>query len=362
VYSGLGVGSRELAAAGTRTTTVPSCPRRPGCATVSVVITDPVYVEVTVVNKGFGGFDVGVGVAADEGTRTITVPSWPRGPGCAAVSVVTTAPVYTEVIVVYNGFASIGVGAREAAEEGTRTITVPSCPREFGGAAVSVVTTVPVYAEVIVVYNPETADAGVGVAAADEGTLTMTVPSCPRRPGCAAVSVVITDPVYTEVIVVYDGFRSGTDATGGSDTLKGKETLEGKATNELSAGRPVDRTAPDGRALIWDSKELSPGIPDGKTLDGRAATSENSELSAGTLDGRTPGGKDVTMALISERSELSADPPDGSTPDGKRLEGKIPDGREVTPALISDSSEPRLDAPMFEGNEMPEGSEDMPKF
>jgi hypothetical protein len=152
--------------------------------------------------------------------------------------VVTIEPVYTEVIVVKSGFGIIGVGAADAAEEGTRTITVPSSPAEPGSAAVSVVTTVPVYAEVIVVYSPETADAGVGVAALDEGTLTMTVPSCPRRPGCAAVSVVITKPLYTEVIVVYSGFRSGTDATGGNDTLKGKETLDGDEMPEGSEVMP----------------------------------------------------------------------------------------------------------------------------
>jgi hypothetical protein len=43
-----------------------------------------------------------------------------------------------------------------------------------------------------VVYNGF--GVGVGVAAAEDGTRTITVPSCPRRPGFATVSVVMTEP------------------------------------------------------------------------------------------------------------------------------------------------------------------------
>jgi hypothetical protein len=42
VYCGFGDGAEELADAGTLTMTVPSCPREPGSAAVSVVMADPV--------------------------------------------------------------------------------------------------------------------------------------------------------------------------------------------------------------------------------------------------------------------------------------------------------------------------------
>jgi hypothetical protein len=77
----------------------------------------------------------------EAGILTITVPSCPRRPRAATVSVVMTEPEYGDVIVVYCGF---GDGAEELADAGTLTMTVPSCPREPGSAAVSVVMADPV--------------------------------------------------------------------------------------------------------------------------------------------------------------------------------------------------------------------------
>jgi hypothetical protein len=114
--------------------------------------TRPAYIDVIVVNCGSPVL-LGAGIVAPDGNCTKMVPSWPRGPGKASVVVMGTEPVYIELIVVKDCGDPLPPGAEMAAPDGTCTNTVPSCPSNPGKARVVVMGTEPVYVEVIVVNN-----------------------------------------------------------------------------------------------------------------------------------------------------------------------------------------------------------------
>jgi hypothetical protein len=189
---------------GSCTNTVPSWPRGPGKARVVVIGTEPVYIELIVVNDCESPVLFGADIVAPDGSCTNTVPSWPRGPGKARVVVIGTEPVYIELIVVNDCESPVLFGADIVAPDGSCTNTVPSWPRGPGKARVVVIGTEPVYIELIVVNDCDDPLLLGADIANPEGTCTNTVPSCPSDPGKARVVVMGTEPVYVEVRVVKD--------------------------------------------------------------------------------------------------------------------------------------------------------------